>query len=386
MQKIKNLLYLLSISINTTVLFAQTTFTCSNTTTACACPPGAKGEYYSGYYADVQTYFTSNAPGLTRTDNVINFNADNIWGAIVPPAGGTLTNPDLYSARWTGSIFIQTAGTYTFYLTSDDASWMWMGSNALVTNPTAATAFINNGGLHSPLTISAVGIFPVCRMPFKIHFGENGGQNRAVLEYESAALGIPRQVVPQSAYCSCQMSVLPIELKHFFATVNSDDILIEWVTASEMNNNFFTVFKSADGLNWSSIAEVKGAGNNSSIKEYSVLDTSPNAGINYYYLMQTDHNGNTKKFNMIFADFGNKEGSINLFPNPFNDKVVITSMSEFSDTILEVYDVMGKKVNIPFQKQNNFRIELNTSELPKGTYAIKIINLQKVVIKKLLKV
>ena len=386
MQRIKNLVYLLAISINITVLSAQTTFTCSNTTTVCACPPGAKGEYYSGYYADVQTYFTSNTPGLTRTDNTINFNADNIWGAIVPPAGGTLTNPDLYSTRWTGSIFIQTAGTYTFYLTSDDASWLWMGSNALAANPTAATAFINNGGLHSPLTISAVGVFPVCRMPFKIHFGENGGQNRAVLEYESAALGIARQVVPQSAYCSCQMSVLPIELKHFFATANSDDILIEWGTASEMNNKFFTVFKSADGLNWSSIAELKGAGNSSSIKEYSVLDTSPNAGINYYYLMQTDYNGNTKKYNMIFADFGNKEGSINLFPNPFNDKVVITSMSEFSDTILEVYDVMGKKANIPFQKQNNFRIELNTSELPKGTYTIKIINLQKVVIKKLLKV
>jgi len=385
MQSIKHLVYLLVIIINTTTLSAQTTFTCSNTSTTCACSSGAKGEYYSGYFADVQTYFTSNTPGLTRIDNTINFNTDNGWGAIVPPAGGTLANPDLYSTRWTGSIYIATAGTYTFYLTSDDASFLWMGTNALAANPTAATAFINNGGLHSPLTISAVGVFPVCRMPFKIHFGENGGNNRSVLEYESAALGIPRQVVPQSAYCSCQMSVLPIELKHFFATANNENILIEWDTASEMNNKFFTVFKSADGLNWSSIAEVKGAGNSSSIKEYSILDTLPNAGINYYYLMQTDHNGNTKKYNMIFADFGNKEGSINLFPNPFTDKVVITSMGKFIDTIFEFYDVMGKQVNVPFQKQNDFRIELNTAELPKGTYTIKIINLQKVVIKKLLK-
>lgn len=364
---------------------AQTTFTCPNTTTACACPPGARGEYYSGYFADVQTYFTANTPGLTRTDNTINFNTDNGWGAITPPAGGSATNPDSYSTRWTGSIYITTPGTYTFYLTSDDASWLWMGSNALAANPTAATAFINNGGLHSPLTISAVGVFPVCRMPFKIHFGENGGNNRAVLEYQSVALGIPRQVVPQSAYCSCQMSVLPIELKYFFATSYNDNIIVQWATASELNNKNFSVFKSSDGLNWLPIGEVKGAGNSSSNKEYSVIDAAPNAGINYYYLMQTDYNGNTKKYNMIFTDFGDKDGSITLFPNPFNDKVTITSLGEFSDTTFEFYDMMGNKINIPLQKQSDFKIELNTADLPKGAYTIKIINLQKIVIKKLLK-
>ncbi len=386
LKKLRGVLYLIAFIFKGGLVLAQTTFSCSNTSTVCACTAGATGEYYSGYFADVQTYFTSNTPGLTRTDNTINFNTDNGWGAIVPPAGGTATNPDQYSTRWSGSINFTTAGTYTFYLTSDDASWLWMGSNALAANPTATTAFINNGGLHSPLTISAVGVFPVCRMPFKIHFGENGGNNRAVLEYQSAALGIARQVVPQSAYCSCQISTLPIELKYFFATSYNENILIEWETASEINNKNFTVFKSVDGLNWSSIGEVKGAGNSSSNKQYSMLDKSPNEGINYYYLTQTDYNGNIKKYSMIFADFGNKDGSINLFPNPFNDKIVITSMSKFSDTIFEFYDIMGKKVNVPFQKQNDFKIELNTSELSKGTYTIKIINLQKIIIKKLLKV
>ncbi len=386
MQKIKYLLCLLLIINNVKGFLAQTTFTCSNTSTACACPQGAKAEYYSGYFADVQTYFTTNTPGITRIDNTINFNTDNGWGAIVPPAGGTLANPDLYSARWTGSIYIQTAGTYTFYLTSDDASWLWMGSSALVANPTATTAFINNGGLHSPLTISAVGVFPVCRMPFKIHFGENGGNNRAILEYESAALGITRQVVPQSAYCSCQTSILPIELKYFKANSNNENILIEWGTVTEINNKSFTVFKSSDGLNWSAIGEIKGAGNSSANKDYSFPDKNPDMGTNYYYLMQTDYNGNTKKYNMISVDYGSKNEEINLFPNPSNDKVIISSISNFIDPVFEIYDTMGNKVDVPFQKQNDFSMELNTAELPKGTYAIKIINLQKVVIKKLLKV
>ncbi len=385
MQSINHLLYIFVITINTSILSAQTVFTCSSTSTICACSQGAKGEYYSGYFADVQTYFTTNTPGITRIDNIINFNTDSGWGAIVPPAGGTLANPDLYSARWTGSIYIPVAGTYTFYLTSDDASWLWMGSNALVANPTATTAFINNGGYHSPLTISAVGVFPVCRMPFKIHFGENGGNNRAVLEYESVALGISRQVVPQSAYCSCQTSILPIELKYFFANTYDENIRIEWGTVSEINNKKFTVFKSIDGLNWTSIAELNGAGNSSSNKEYSILDKDPNVGINYYYLTQTDYNGNTKKYNMIFADYGSKDATINVFPNPFNDKVVITSVNKFSDSTFEFYDVMGKEVNVPVLQRDDFRIELNTDELPKGTYTIKIIDLQKVVIKKLVK-
>ena len=364
---------------------AQTTFTCSNTTTVCACPPGAKGQYYAGYYNDVQTYFTANPVGLTRNDGTINFNTDNGWGSIVPPATGSAANPDSYSTRWSGSIFIQTAGTYTFYLTSDDAAWLWMGGNALAANPTSATAFINNGGLHSPATVSAVGIFPICRVPFKIHYGENTGNNRAVLEYESVVLGIAKQVVPASAYCSCQNSILPIELRYFSAVPENETINVQWGTQSETNNKKFTIFKSVDGVNWNALGDLNGAGNSAIKNDYSLIDSQPYNGINYYYLLQTNNDGSTKKYDAIYVDYTNKENHIQLFPNPANNKVIISSATVWIEPVINVYDVFGKEINLPIVKTDNFKFELNMSELPRGSYTVKITDLQKITFKKLLK-
>jgi hypothetical protein len=372
-------------SLNCIIASAQTTFTCPNTTTVCACPPGAKGEYYSGYFNDVQTYFTANAVGLTRIDNTINFNTDNGWGAIVPPAGGVLSNPDYYSTRWTGSIRILTAGTYTFYLTSDDASWLWMGTNALAVNPTAATAFINNGGLHSPLTISAVGVFPACRMPFKLHFGENGGNNRSVLEYESVALGIVRQVVPQAQYCSCQNSILPIELRYFSAIPENENIKVQWGANSESNNKKFSIFKSIDGTTWDLLDELKGEGTTNLKKEYTILDQKPFNGINYYYLLQTNNDGSTKKYDIVYADYITQENYISLFPNPSTNKVIISSINKWVNPIINVYGVLGTIIHVPIIKMDDFSFELNTTELSKGSYTVKISDAQITTFKKLLK-
>ncbi len=383
----KQLLFILFIAY-ASLFKAQVTLTCTSTTSVCPCGAGGSlAEFYSGYFNDVQSYFTSNTPGITRNDATINFTADNSWGAIVPPAGGSNAQPETYSTRWSGRIYLA-AGTYTFWLTSDDGSWMWLGGNALATNPTNGTAFINNGGLHSAATVSAaVTLTDNCWQDFKVHFGENTGQNRCNLEYASTGLGITRQAVPGPAFCPCMSNaVLPVELKEFYGKASRNNVMLYWSTATEKNNQKFTVYKSINGSKWWVLGQQNGAGTSSSTKNYSMMDADPLMGPNYYYLEQTDADGTMKKFEVMMVDFSKSEDYVKLFPNPFEDKLSITSSTEWSDSdSFELYDALGNRLPMPVMRSNAYSIELNTAQLPPGTYLVKIKTSYQVIVRKLLK-
>lgn len=367
---------------------AQTTFSCTSAGTTCPCTYGTSfAEFYANYHGDVQSFFSTTTAGLSRNDATINYATDNGWGSIVPPAANNNADPNNYSTRWSGRIYLA-AGTYTFWLTSDDGSYFWMGGNALVVNPTTATAFINNGGLHSPATVSSVGIFTNnCLQDFKLHFGEQGGNNRCVLEYGSTGLGIARQVIPASLFCPC-MSItnLPVGLTNFYGTANKENITLGWATAMERDNLRFTVYKSGDGINWTELGERPGSGTSTTARKYSLTDNQPEPGLNYYYLAQTDEDGAVEKFNIITVDFNNTKLYIKLFPNPFTDRFTITSTSEWrSIDVISVYDALGLPVTVPVSKQNKFNLELNTSALPKGSYIVKIQSAYQVIVKRMVK-
>ena len=97
---------------------------------------------------------------------------------------------------------------------------------------------------------------------------------------------------------------LPVELVSFTGTLLEEQIavLLKWITASEKNNDYFTVWRSIDGYNWDIINITHGAGISQTILEYIYLDRDPNTGINYYNLSQTDLDGNTEFFVIISVD------------------------------------------------------------------------------------
>ena len=84
---------------------------------------------------------------------------------------------------------------------------------------------------------------------------------------------------------------LPIELLSFTATPNDVEVELEWVTASEINNDFFTVEKSLDLNSWNKVLVKDGAGNSNFTKTYTDIDKNPFSGLSYYRLKQTDFNG-----------------------------------------------------------------------------------------------
>ena len=84
---------------------------------------------------------------------------------------------------------------------------------------------------------------------------------------------------------------LPEVLLSFDAIFDSKKVELSWSSNSEINNNFYTVEKSKDGINFESVTNIKGFGNNSSLISYFDVDFTPFEGISYYRLKQTSGTG-----------------------------------------------------------------------------------------------
>ena len=92
---------------------------------------------------------------------------------------------------------------------------------------------------------------------------------------------------------------LPIELLSFAGRPTDSGNLLIWSTATESNNDYFTILWSVDGYHWTSIGKVDGAGNSIQKIDYSYLDESPAIGVNYYILKQTDYDGRFEDSDII---------------------------------------------------------------------------------------
>lgn len=121
------------------------------------------------------------------------------------------------------------------------------------------------------------------------------------------------------AICYTVPVALPVELTKFIANYNDPNVDVEWATSSEINNNYFMVERSTDGINFEEFDRIDGAGNSTQALEYSVVDYEPYTGVSYYRLTQVDYDGKSTASNIVAVN--NEEGdavemSISVFPNP----------------------------------------------------------------------
>lgn len=135
---------------------------------------------------------------------------------------------------------------------------------------------------------------------------------------------------------------LPIELISFQGYKQQCSTILNWSTASEINNNYFTIFRSTDAVNYEVIGKIYGAGNSTNPGHYAFIDEHPYSGSNYYKLEQTDYNGSATGFKPIIIE----HSVINVvYSNPGSDifEIQLTCASE-NLTGMEIYNLAGQCV------------------------------------------
>ncbi|MBS1646142.1 MAG: T9SS type A sorting domain-containing protein [Bacteroidetes bacterium] len=173
---------------------------------------------------------------------------------------------------------------------------------------------------------------------------------------------------------------LPIELLTFTATPAGNNVNVTWSTATEVNNNYFTVEHSADGVHFEFVAQVKGAGNSTTTKSYNTVDTNPYQGTSYYRLTQTDYNGDFKTFPIVSVTMPVKTQQILVYPNPSsNNSNVMVELQGYKDvnTSIKVYSGLGVELlskNITPSAAIGYCNLNEMSTLPKGVYYINVIS------------
>lgn len=137
---------------------------------------------------------------------------------------------------------------------------------------------------------------------------------------------------------------LPIVLLSFDATPLNGEVEVSWVTAAEINNDYFTVERSANGVDFETLHFVQGAGTTSQVNHYSVIDHEPLEGVSYYRLKQTDFNGDFE-YSKIVSVITQKAtlAEIKIYPNPSNGNFHIVAAGEKA-VDYKIYDMQGRTV------------------------------------------
>lgn len=167
---------------------------------------------------------------------------------------------------------------------------------------------------------------------------------------------------------STSQSILPVDFNFFKARKNDEtSSLLSWETATEINNDYFNVERSADGRIFETIGKVNGNGTTNLIQEYSFIDRNPHSGRNYYRLKQVDYNGAFEYSNVEVVDFS-RTGTITVFPNPTADIVNINFDKQYKSG--DIVNQAGQRVRVINTQSDNARI--NVSDLPAGVYNIEL--------------
>lgn len=157
-------------------------------------------------------------------------------------------------------------------------------------------------------------------------------------------------------------TLLPIELSYFSITQNDESINFEWETATETNNDFFTVEQSFDGISFHEVAQIAGAGTSSTSNFYEYTIPATFSGLMYFRLKQTDYNGDYSYSDVQTIFVGDNEYVI-LYPTIATDFITIEGNYES----VKFIDMQGK-IQHPTRMQGN---TYPIAALPQGMhYAI----------------
>ncbi len=173
------------------------------------------------------------------------------------------------------------------------------------------------------------------------------------------------------------LSDTPVELVSFTGSASGSDIILNWTTASEVNNKGFEIERKTKDT-WDKIAFINGRGTTTSGGSYSFTDTDLPAARYTYRLKQLDFNGTSEYSNEIeielapASDYTLEQN----YPNPFNPSTVIGYTAAEPGWIkLKIYNTLGEEIAVLVNEQKDageYQVTFDAKNLPSGTYFYRL--------------
>jgi len=314
------------------------------------------------------------------------------WAKTSGPAAGSISSPAAASTLVTGL----TQGVYVFTLTAIDNHGL--NSYSSVTINVIAAPVADAGPsqtINSTSTVlSATASYSPNGSITSYSWQQVSGPAAATIANANTSTPLVSGMVLGSSY-AFQLTVtdvagasgsaitdvtvvsasLPVLFSYFSGEKGNTGNLLQWGTASEQNNDYFSIERSADGSRFESIGTVAGAGTSSAAINYTFTDSKTTGGTYYYRLKQVDKDGKFIYSKVIIIRDNSNAGPAQVFPNPVLDNlsVIITNDARGNGKI-SVFDLTGRSVRQEALVKNDKTLNavLNMNNLTAGLYIVEI--------------
>ena len=173
-------------------------------------------------------------------------------------------------------------------------------------------------------------------------------------------------------------NTVPVELTSFTSKINNKAVVLEWSTATEINNSGFEVQRKSDSEEWEAIGFVSGSGTTTEVRNYSYYDNDVTAGIYSYRLKQIDYDGSYNYSDVINIEvsFPTEFYLAQNYPNPFNPGTkIFFSLAVDSKVNLKVFDILGQEVSTIYNNDLSagvHNVTFNAGDLNSGVYVYRL--------------
>ncbi|HEY4147756.1 MAG TPA: T9SS type A sorting domain-containing protein [Chitinophagaceae bacterium] len=170
-------------------------------------------------------------------------------------------------------------------------------------------------------------------------------------------------------------AALPVTWVYFKGQRNGGSNLLQWETASEQNTDYFSVERSSDGINYTSIGKLSAAGNSNTAKDYSFTDGNPVNGNSYYRLRQVDKDAQSKLSEVVLISGSTVKTIEQMYPNPVRDQLnVVLDNAAIGSGRIVVYDLTGRTLQQETiaKTQQVYSSSLNMKNLVPGLYIVEV--------------
>jgi hypothetical protein len=186
---------------------------------------------------------------------------------------------------------------------------------------------------------------------------------------------------------STASSPLPVTLIYFRGVQIGSSVKLDWATASEINNDYFAIEKSANGIMFEEAGKTHGAGNSTSTIYYSFSDARPKTGVTYYRLKQVDYDGTTTYSKTIAVNLHTTDFDLqSSHANYSNESITVTVNSSYQGKAeYRFTDMLGNIIvsgSLELETGNK-EVTVSANRLAQGVYYFTIRNEREAITKKI---